>query len=467
MTASYLCRRSFCALCLKCLVALPVTIATALSSRSVIAEAASLPLSNPGSKQLYVPADLWNVPKNNDFTDDNSEFSNKRKAETRNFAMFWAKEYGSDPSANPNTARQFHVDDVLKECERFYDCYVNQLKFVTPGHTVADKYKILVIVFGGNDGTAYGGAEGSLGTFYTPAVRINRAPYGVVAHELGHTFQSFVHADGSDGFRSAGQPIFEMTSQFMLWQVYPEWMTFENYHLVDYLKQTHLAFLHEANEYNSPYVLEYWSNKHGLDFVGKLWRQAQVGEDPVMAYKRLMGLSQSQFSDEMFDAARRFITWDLKRIEKVASPYANQHRSTLNPVEDGWYRIAESNCPQNYGYNGIRLKVPAVGTQITLDFKGVAGTAGFRAIHVDRAGWRYGFLAVKQDGSRVYGQTFSAAEGSAGFVVPDKTAFLWLVVSGAPTEHWAHVADGDESHDEQWPYQIQLRGTSLDEGTIG
>lgn len=466
MTVSNIDRRSFCVLCVRCLVLAPVTLATVLSSRPVTAADTLLPSGKPGAKQLYIPAELWNVPKNNDFTNDDSEFSNMRKAETKNFAMFWAKEYGGDPSANPDPKKRFNVDDVLKECERFYDFYVNRLKFVERGHTVADKYKILVIVFGGNDGTAYGGADGALGTFYTPAIRINRAPYGVVAHEMGHTFQSFTRSDGGAGFQSSGQAIYEMTSQYMLWQVYPEWQTFENYHLVNYLKHTHLAFLHEANMYCSPYVLEYWSCRHGVDFVGKLWRQAQPGEDPVMAYKRLTRLSQSQFNDEMFDAARRFITWDLSRIEKVARPYANQHRSALNPVEDGWYRIAESNCPQNYGYNGIRLKTPAAGTQVVLEFKGIAGAAGYRAIHAERAGWRYGFLAVKQDGRRVYGPAFSAAEGSVKFTVPDKTAYLWLVVSGAPSEHWPHDADGDETNDEQWPYQIRLTGTSPEDSMI-
>jgi hypothetical protein len=37
---------------------------------------------------------------------------------------------------------------------------------------------------------------------------------------------------------------------------------------------------------------------------------------------------------------------------------------------------------------------------------------------------------------------------------------LWLVVSGAPTEHW--VKGRGDNKDEQWPYQIRLTGTSLD-----
>jgi hypothetical protein len=453
-------RRGFCSLLLKAALVAPIGVACA---RIAYADAHA---EQSAGKRLYVPVDLWNVPKDNDYTKADSEFSNQRKIESENFAMFWAKEYGADPSANPDQSKRFIPEAVLHECERFFDFYVDRLKFVHRGHSVADKYKILVIVFGGDDGNAYGGADGALGTFWTPGVRIHQTPYGVVAHELGHTFQSFVHSDGSWAFSSAPHAIFEMTSQYMLWQVYPNWMTFENYHLVNFLKHTHLAFLHDTNMYCSPYVLEYWSNRHGLDFVGKLWRQARIGEDAVLAYQRLNRLSQEQFNDEMFDAGRRFITWDMKRIEKVAAPYANMHRSTLNPVSDGWYRIAVDNCPQNYGYNGIRLDLPTSGSRVTLEFKGEAGAAGYRAINVDRAGWRYGFLAVRHDGRRVYGPTYSDPNGTVHFDIPSDTAFLWLVVSGAPTEHWARAEGQDESKDEQWPYRIRVTGASIEASMI-
>jgi hypothetical protein len=60
----------------------------------------------------------------------------------------------------------------------------------------------------------------------------------------------------------------------------------------------------------------------------------------------------------------------------------------------------------------------------------------------------------------VYGKVFSDANVVADFVVPKDTKFLWLVVSGAPTEHW--VKGRGDNKDEQWPYQIRLTGTSLD-----
>ena len=430
------------------------------------------PVKTDTIKVVYVPKNVWMVPDNNDYTNNNSQFSNQRRAESPNIVAFWDKEFGNDPSINPEIAKQINVKEALKECERFYSYYVNDLKFVDKGKSVTDKYKILFYMMGGKEGTAFGGGtEDKIGLLWTPASRMSHAPYGALAHELGHSFQYLAHADGAWAFTSApkgshGQPIFEMTSQYMLWQVYPEWMTFENYHLTGFMQQTHLAFLHEKNQYHSPYVLEYWSEKHGIEFMGKLWRSAIKGEDPVMAYKRITSINQRQFNDEIFDAARRFITWDMKRIGQVAKKYANQHISTLNAIGEGWYRIAESNCPQNYGYNGIKLKVPAAGTKVKVKFKGIAGAKGFRAINTEKAGWRYGLLAVKEDGSRVYGDVYAKANGTAQFVVPKNSKYLWLVVSGAPIVHWEHISDDNDDNDEEWPYKVKVTGTTLDDSVI-
>ena len=68
---------------------------------------------------------------------------------------------------------------------------------------------------------------------------------------------------------------------------------------------------------------------------------------------------------------------------------------------------------------------------------------------------------MKSNGERVYGDVYSAMEGEAKFTVPEKTTYLWLVVSGAPTEHWEHIWDEKTENDEQWPYEIKLEGTTL------
>lgn len=413
------------------------------------------------AKQLYIPAKVWKVPNHNDYADASSEFCNQRSAQSDDLAMFWAKEYGDDPTKNADPKKRFDPQQSLVECERFYRYYIDVLGFAAKGHSVSDKYKMLIYVVGGTGGTANGGGlENKIGVLWTPAVRINRPPYGALAHEMGHCFQYLIHADGGTG--SPPGPFFEMTSQYMLWQVYPEWQTFEKYHLDAFMKQTHLAFMHPDNQYHSPYMLEYWAYKHGPTFLASLWRDMNRGEDPIQSYERLTKIDQATFNDEVFDAARRFVTWDLPRIEKTSARYANQHTTELKDVGDNWYEIAESRCPQNYGYNAIKLTVPAADSSVTLNFKGEAGATGFRSIKPELAGWRYGFLAVKQDGSRVYGPTNSASEGQTKFVVPGGTKFLWLVVTGAPTQHWPYKASKDNSSDEQWPYRIQLTGTAPD-----
>jgi hypothetical protein len=420
-------------------------------------------------KELYIPAKAFSIPDGNDYKNNESEYSYQRMVQSPNIAIFWHKEFGEDPSANPNEKKRFNVQDALKELERFYNFYVNDLKLVQKGKSLTDKYKMVLYVLGGEGGTAFGGGvENKIGMLWTPAARMSKAPYGALAHELGHSFQYIASADNGRGPRGA---IMEMSAQYMLWQTYPEWMTFENYHLVDFMKKTHYAFLHPTNMYHSPYVFEYWSEKHGIDFLGKLYRNTQEGEDPVMTYKRMNSLSQEQFNDEMFDAARRFITWDMARIKEPAKKYANQHSTELKALADGWYRISQSKCPQNYGYNGIKIKVPAAGTKVGLDFKGIAGEEGFNSVKVDKAGWRYGFVAYQKDGKRVYGEVYRKANGKAKFKVPKNTEYLWLVVSGAPTEHWPVAGgrqrtDGPKPVEEQWPYQFKLSGTSPDDSIV-
>jgi len=422
-------------------------------------------IAKPAEKELYIPENTRN--QSGDLKTDTGEYSFQRMKQTENLAIFWSKKFGKDPMANPDTLLRFDVDYILKEGERIYTYYVNDLKFVEKGNSISDKYKCLIFIVNSKDGTAYGGGEDNkVGCFWAPPSRMRKAPFGALAHEMCHSFQYMLGIDkaakktektnnrgGGGGFGFV-----EMTAQYFLWQVYPNWIVFENYHLVDFMKQTHLAFMHGNNMYHSPFVLEYWSNKNGIEMISKIWREGQSGEDAVTTYKRLNSIGQEEFNAEMFDACRRFITWDMKRIEKVSSKYANQHYTKLDSIADGWYKISVAKCPQNYGYNGIKLLVPSAGKTVKLNFKGLAGAEGYSAIKVDKAGWRYGFLAVKADGRRVYGKMYSEANGEAKFKVPKNTKYLWLVVMGAPTEYWS----AGRGKEEQWPYQIKLTGTAID-----
>ena len=181
-----------------------------------------------------------------------------------------------------------------------------------------------------------------------------------------------------------------------------------------------------------------------------------------MTYKKLTGINPEQFNNEIFDASGKFITWDLKRIDSIARPYRNMHNTLLHATGHGWYQVDSVNCLQSYGYNGIQLTVPAAGTKIIVDFKGLTAAKGYHIVNKEEAGWRYGFIAYKKDGSRVYSDMSSKATGKATFVVPANTEYLWLVVSGAPTEHHPLVFERNEKPaDAQWPYRIRLKGTDI------
>ncbi len=415
-------------------------------------------------KELCLPKEIYMIPENNDFNNDQSEYCYSRSLQSENLALFWHKEYGENPMVNPDSTKRFSPQRVIEECERFYKYYTDELQMVQKGCSLTDTYKLLLFVFGGDEGTAFGGgAEDKVGVLWTPAVRITKEPYGALAHEMGHSFQYLSNADCGAGPTGL---IMEMSAQYMLWQVYPEWMTFEKYHLDAFLKGTHLSFLHPLNMYHSPFVLEYWSQLHGKEFFGKLSRATKTGEDPVTTYKRITGITQQQFNDEMFDACRRFVTWDLDRVEHVASQYANLHQTKLVDEGNGWYRIDSLNAPQNYGYNAIQLKVPTEGNVVNIDFKGIAGAPGYTNVKTDYAGWRYGFVASLKSGQRVYGDVAKEHEGSVSFTVPENTAYLWFVVSGAPTKHWPikfnwGAPKTDSSQEEQWAYRFHLKGSDI------
>ena len=281
-----------------------------------------------------------------------------------------------------------------------------------------------------------------------------------IAHELGHSFQSQITCD-EQGEAWGGCGFFEMTSQWMLWQVNPDWMTDEKYHWDAFKTLTHKAYLHLDNIYHSPYVLEYWGTRHGLPLIAELYRQGKRGEDPVITYKRLNGLEQEEFCDEMFDACRHFVNWDFERVWRETRPYANQYTCRMTPSEGGWYRIAPENCPENYGFNAVPLSLPRPGSVVEVEFRGEAGRKGYNSVHPERAGWRYGFVAVTREGKSVYGETGNDTEGVIRYVAPkDGTlTHLWLVVMGAPTEHWMNPGYGKE--DAQWPYKIKITGTHL------
>lgn len=420
----------------------------------------------PSGKSIYIPSDL----RTNDFTQKDSQWSYYRMAYSTNFVVFWEKGFGTTPSTTTEKNMQVDIQDLLKKAELFYDINVNKLKFVIPGQSNTDKYRMMIFLKYQTEWLATGaGYDDIIGALWVNPSTCQ--PVGsVIAHEVGHCFQYQVYCDnktGDPGYRygfgnngEGGNGFWEQCAQWQAYKVYTE-EQFTNYNFTEYLASFHKHLLHETPRYANYFIQDYWCMKHGLDFMGKLWRQAKKPEDPIETYQRITNISQKAFNDEIFDAARRFVNWDIDAIRSYGKNYTGRTQCKLVATDNGYFAIDPVQCIENYGYNVITLNTPSEASAVTADFKGIAGTAGYRSKNVDRAGWRYGFVAYLNDGNCIYSDIFDNNEGKATFNCPANTKNLYFVVSGAPTTHWRHAWDDDDTNDEQWPYKVKFGGTNV------
>ena len=176
---------------------------------------------------------------------------------------------------------------------------------------------------------------------------------------------------------------------------------------------------------------------------------------------RLNGISLSDFNNEIYEAATKFVTWDFDELRNFGEDYIGAQRYKYTTQPDGSHMVSIDYAPQTTGYNVIPLNVPDANTQVSVDFTGLPNAAGFNNVNASIAGWRYGFVALQENGTRVYGEMNQQNQATASFVVPENTTHLWLVVTGAPTEYEPHAWDDDNTNDEQWPYKVSFSETNM------
>ncbi len=416
---------------------------------------------DPG-REIYIPAEFRQM----DFENPASQWCWKRSRESEHFIVFWEAGFGDNPATAP-AAYRVDVDDLLKKAETFFDLYANRLGFVESGKSQTDTYKMEIYLKYQTEWLATGsGYDDRIGALWVNPSTCQ--PVGhTIGHEIGHSFQYQTSCDQGlkHGFRygfgpdaSGGCAYWESCAQWQGFKAYPE-QQFTDYRFANYCRMTHYNPLHETPRYDFYFDQDYWCFLHGEDFIGRLWREAVKPEDPVEAYKRLTGIDQERFNDEMYDRAARFASWDIPALRDYGKAYIGAQAVTLTASDDGAWQVDSAHCPQNYGYNLVRLNVPEPGMEAVVRFTGLAGAAGYRAVRVADAGWRYGLVALTASGERVYGERQRATEGEARLTIPDDCTHLWLVVSGAPRNHWRHPWDDDTANDEQWPYRVRFEGT--------
>ena len=410
------------------------------------------PVSAP-QKLIFVPDSL----KPYDFNKDEERWCWRHSAQTQNIVYFWEKPFGDNPQNPPSLEgkpMKFDLGNLQTQVERFYRFFRDTLKFSLPG-SICDQYKMMVMVNYSLEGTAYGGTyDDFIGALWVTPNRIQDKKLNCLAHELGHSFQLQIMADKT-GEAWGGSGFFEMTSQWMLWRVNPDWITDEKYHFDAFRQLTHKGYLHLDNIYHSPYVIEWWAEKHGLESIAQLYREGKVGEDPVVTYKRKYKMSQKQFNDEMFDCYRHLVDFDFDYARKETRPYACTFDTRMLKQKNGYLRPDTASIPENYGFNAIKLEIPKAGKKVTVDFRALDAEGKASKDKMARTiGYRYGLVGVTADTDEcIYSPMGETMNGKVSLVAPKSQPLkaLYLVVMGAPANHSLDPSS------RRFPYEVRVK----------
>lgn len=420
-------------------------------------------------KRIYVPA--WMLGNVND---PNNTWSMARSKQSANWIVFWEPGYGEDPSVLADANFRINIDGLLATAEQSFDFYADSLKFIKRGRSKTDDYKMIIRLRYTRDWEATGsGVDDMIGLLTLTAWSAQVGGH-TLAHEVGHCFQYQVHCDNGNqngwmyGFganASGGNGWWEQCAQWQAFKVFPN-QQFTDGRFTNYLNTAHKHILHEAPRYDNYFIHDYFTFRQGMDIIGRMWSESVRPEDPVEAYKRITGINQEQFNDQMYDRAARFATWDIPALKTLgASRISARPQPKMINAGEGIWRIDPTVTPENYGYNVIKLNAPIKATTVYAFFEGKAGMDGYRKNFTNAAGWRYGFVALLTNGTRVYSDMRSASAAQPSdtlrFSCPDNCKQLWLVVSGAPSSHWRHAWDDDDTNDEQWPYEVKFNNTNL------
>ena len=420
-------------------------------------------------------------------------------------------------NTSPATLSKSHsmyvdIDDLLAKAEQFFDTNINKLKMAElgVGKSYLDDYKMEIYILYQSEWLATGsGYDNVIGALWVNPATCH--PVGsTIAHEIGHSFQYQIFCDKVKqgminledwkderylpfGFRYGFDPSGQSGCAY--WEQCAQWQSFQDYpdqqfggDLNVFKAQYNRHFHHEWMRYASYWLQSYWVEKRGIEAYGEIWRQSAFPEDAIQAYSKLYNDGDwSKTADELYDYAARMATFDIDGVREYAGSNvtANHFKTTLFKQNDGYYQVSYGSCPSTAGFNIIPLNIPDTeGAVVTADFKGlhvgsvlpegdngnfvngdlqtIKGTATtYNNVGNGKEGWRYGFVALKKDGTRVYGDMYSAKDGNASFTVPADAEYLYFVVLGAPTEYRQNEWDDDEKDDDQWPYKVKFSETDL------
>lgn len=392
--------------------------------------------------------------------------------QSANFVVFWGNIVGTSPATYSDPNLRFNPQSICDTLEKIYTKFVTQIGFCSDAATKnLGKYKIIIVMndtwgSGGPSGWAFGGTYGN--TIGAMWVHPNSTRDGaVISHELTHALQGMISIQentvggGYVGWEPAGF-FWEAHANYMRTQMYPRfagddlprWWGTQSFHLS--------STRHHYGTFKWLYRIQ---DTDGLTMVNRLWKESVRNEHPVITYRRLKGWTQAQLNDFMFDYAKREVAYDytsnnfgaIMRAEynrvKAQEPHYLWRRFTvLQQVNagSGRYVVPDAFAPQDYGYNIIPLYTTCSSRNVTVKFKGHTEVNS-------TAGWRYGFVALKADGTvSRYSAVNAANESELSFQLNSGETELFFVVSGAPTTHTSYVWEPGWPKIKRCPYELRI-----------
>lgn len=429
-----------------------------------------------------------------------------RMKQSDHFFVFWEPGFGENPNADSiPEALRVNVDDLLQKAEQFYQTNINKLGMATTGQGKSrlDNYKMEIYLLYQTEWLATGsGYDDAIGALWVNPSTCK--PVGsTIAHEIGHSFQYQVSADklytgeakAMDngivpvGFRygfgengSGGCTFWEQCAQWQSFQDYPQEAFTQDANVQVWLKNHHRHFNHEWQRYASYWFPYYYTQKHGIEAYGKIWKESKYPEDPIQTYMRLYcNNNLNTLYKDMYDYSAHCANYDFDAIHQYVTSAALNYSTKLYK-NGNYYQVSYENCPGTTGFNLIPLNIPSAGTKITADFIGLTpgstlasddeGTVvdgdgktkgnvkTYNSQNNSSSNFRFGYVAIVGDKSH-YSDMFSGKSGEASYIVPKGTTKLYFIIMAAPETYNRHAWDDDETNDEQWPYKVRFTGTDL------
>ncbi len=416
-------------------------------------------------KELYIPKD-WQDPNANIPWD-----STMRCKQSSNFAVFWGPLAGDDPTQSTNPALKFDPQVILDSLENIYGDYINKWHLLPDSGNLAT-YKIPVIINntwreGLYTGYLFGGGFDNIigAMFVDPIAAMSTDSWGL-SHEFAHACQYMITNSlyPGHGFNDAQNGFFwETHAQFMAWQRHPDGLG--NADPARALNFTSYTMSSARKHYANLYYLELLKDKYGIDFIGRIWREADATqhEHPFQTIQRLMSTDQAGMNNFFMEHAMRNVEWDYgtqSYIKPVmdgikADPNLNwRPTDILDSLGKDYYTIPNALAPQQYAYNIVQLFVKDSSCSqpyVHLTFKG----------HVDpnaSSGWLYGFVSVDANGRSTYSNQYSDSEVTYKF--PQGTKEYYLVVLGAPTTFHVHTDLFEIGFPKEfrYPWEVHMSG---------